>query len=354
MTFNIAHTTGDAWSESDIATIENEFNRVTNTSGIWPRTVPDVKYLQFGNAINNIVMCSATTFVGTDNAATYTGVLSGNKITWTGVDDKLTSPKGLVTCDADSTKLIAWSSTAVSFSIDSGATWTLFTTAPPNLGEIYNCHYITADFAIIAGDASLANDGWKNTNPDGDGAWSQIANGTMTTLTKLCKMYSATAGYFVDNSDNIFTYNASTDTVTDTTHDASEQNGEIIFLTSSSFIHVSGNKHAVTNDLEVGYYDGTQNEIVVCKRGGAMCPSNIIKATNNYYYFVAFPSGTTDGTISLFKSSDGLSWQEYIIGTMFGINTNAIYGPQLTEYTTNKFIFHMSGIGGIIDETKGA
>jgi len=342
-------------ANSGVNAISTQIN--TNTAKIWTGLEHRAQGAPSAGSKRGMVSCSSTTFIATDGTNTQQGVLSSGILTWTAKDDKIASPLALVTCDADPTKVLIFNTTNdISWSDDSGATWTIAGTPPPNCTTIKDVHFFSATLAVMVGNAASGQEVWKST--DGGDVWVQLTGSGLAGSTGLVSMFDATNGFIIKDDNAIFTYNGD-NTYTDTGHTTNLATGAIYALSASTFLHVISARQAAQKSVQMEYYDGTQNCYAICNPAqiDEQIATNIIQATNGYYYFIAIDSATSADIkivpILLFRSIDALAWEYRVVGATNTANGKiGGYGMQLSEYDTNKLVYGSFNGGHLfIDES---
>lgn len=302
------------------------------------------------DATSALFAVSSTVFIrltGSGSDTTKRGTLSSGVITWTFVDDQVSTPAQGAMADDDGTDIIISNSTGdASFSTDGGQNFTGATTNLVSANPVKDMHYVTGGaFAVAVGDGSAGGTNigaWYTTNGGVD--WTQATSGAGHFVA--VSMFSTTVGFAVDDSGNVYkTTNGAVDW-TDTTTNVNANVTRMLALTTSTFITVA------TDIIHTGDDAGNSNQRTRFGRGGRA--SNILKATNGNLYIIVGPL-TSSSVISIIKSTDGgITWSIKIIGAQSSSSVDYTSTNQytyLTEYDTNKLAFCVDQQIYVIDES---
>ncbi len=157
----------------------------------------------------SIAVVSATIWIGANDHGTNLRRSTDAGVTWSNVAHNAgEAVHSVMSCDAAPTNLMCFGDTKVSYSVDSGASWTICNTQPPNVTALSSGSYPTIALAVLAGDsggASIAM--WRNPDPDnnaGSNDWSQ-ANAGPTADCYAVHMTTVDDGIMVDTGENIWT-----------------------------------------------------------------------------------------------------------------------------------------------------
>ncbi len=349
------HSDGDVFYAGAVTDTDklNGYSRAINNNTdyhqLWNQSQGDSVKLVSGNSaqtVNSIAAVSDVIWIASINHGTDLYRTADGGATWAIITHELGEASlGIIACATDPTKMLVWGDTQISFSNDSGASFAVSTTDPPNCTALFDMTYPTTTLAIASGNSSSDNSAWICTDPITASTWAHV-NSSSTTNAIAVHMPDATHGLMII-ADTKCLRTVDGDDWTDTTKVSKDVTvgGKIFCKTNTTGIQVAN--HATELNMEI--YANANFEYTLYLQMAGYIGSNIIKTTNGNYYCVIFPNATiTDtGIVILLKSLDaGLTWSNKVIGAVdnnLGASDN--YGQQLTEYDTNKLLF---GAGNFI------
>jgi|TARA_R100001530_G_scaffold2717_1_gene4375 hypothetical protein len=359
MTFSVTNTfsNGDVADATEVnvnfTDIENELNLTTATgslaiehneiyTALGGKEITTFSESHYTDTLD-IFAFTATTFIKFENNITYTGTLSAGHITWSTVDDQISSPLHSAQADDDVTDIITMNATGIaSFSTNSGESFTAANDNPDNVSAIKDISYATGGAVVVAvGANDGANSGiWYSS--DGGDNWTQSL--TVTGAMTCVDMFSATTGFAVSNNGSVWiTVNGGEDW-TDTTADVGGAGAQSIISLSATTYVTCREGNVWTGTGEGAGPSGSTTQRTSLVYGGSVYISRIIKATNGNLYFTAVADSGPAAFfgINLHKSTDsGITWSVKSImsktGSSFDHGSSfAFFG--LTEYDTNKLL----------------
>jgi|TARA_R100001530_G_scaffold2717_1_gene4374 hypothetical protein len=352
-TLKVDYSDGDIWyagndleAQSGINAVATQIN--TNTTNI---TSNDTDIAKVNSALGgretvtiaqdqfsinySIKSFTNTTFIKTVNSATYTGTLSSGNIAWSVVDDQVTNPEHMAQADDDVTDIIIMKGDGYnSFSTNSGGSFTASSTIPDNVIAIKGLSYATGGaVAVCVGEANSLRGAWYTSNGGAD--WAQATSGAAHFI--CVDMFSATTGFAVDNSGNVYKTTDGGEGWDDTGGNVNGDERNIIALTATTYVTLTTDGNIYTGS------GGTATQRIVFNYSHARV-SEILKLTNGNLYYAVMPNSTATvfSSILLCKSTDsGITWSvKNIAASGAGLqdwNTN-YQNDYIAEYDTNKII----------------
>lgn len=253
-----------------------------------------------------------------ENGAIYNSTNTG--VSWTSKNTDLDKDSFIRVCKADSTHAVfcEYTGTAgeVAFTSDSGATVTTKTSTAFGTA-VYDVAFGTAGLIVVGGDDAAGTDHIVFSTDDA-GTWTNATTSPSSSVYSV-DMFSATIGFAIDSSQKIWKTTDGAVNWVDTTHTVAStlaSDSTIYCISATSFIHSSNGY--------IEYYDATGNATIkavspiINSRSGGIC-----KNTTGDYFSLVYGHGT-NGTGSLFKSSDGITWKVAPIGFFGNISANNV------------------------------
>lgn len=175
------------------------------------------------------------------------------------------------------------------FSTNSGATWGAASTTPANVLTVNAVAMASTTVGVCGGTAGAGVFTWYTA--DGGDNWTQSAAGTGAEVFAMC-MASATVGYLIDTNGDIWKTTDGGNNWVDTTDNTTNNIAYRMYAVSTDQVLFSyGHRPYLTKYVNSTH---TQTLLIYTAVGDTNdAISDIVKATNGYYYFVSSLSATT-------------------------------------------------------------
>ena len=270
------------------------------------------------SSISGFCAHSETTwsFIGSDGETYQT---SNSGTSWTNRSSSgLTSTPVMVVCQADKTHAFAFDYTQVSdviFTDDSGATWTAKTQHTWGIGgNPHDVSFATTGLIVMAGD-DAANAKHIHYSTNDGGTWLHP-----TTSPGLCyavSMFSATTGFALDSSSNIWKTVDGCDNWTNTGH-----NVLTTPVAKSTMLALSATTFMCSSSGVIEYYDASGDSTIILKGQASTTSGGIIKNSSGHIYVLLGGIDATPAMLELYKTTDtGTTWTFIPTGLFISVDT---------------------------------
>lgn len=271
------------WADGEVLyAADLNTNFTISTKSKYTKYISDTNEVDEGLIIfGNGTHWSTTDKISTDSGATWSAGGFGNK--------------GLASVSGANGIALTSDVSNQDYTTDSGVTWTQASTFTPNYTAIAGVHLFSSTIGVACGVSSSGVSAWYTA--DGGDNWAQSATGP-TANTNAIQMASATIGYMVDVSGNIWkTTNAGadwTDTGDNTGSTSYYQGCGIVCIDTDTIIYLMSN---TTGICKIFHYVNSTNTvrnllefILTDHSGGAtnltFSGNSIVVADNGNIYWI--------------------------------------------------------------------